>query len=280
VQASETIFALIDAEAAASTAVAAGACVEPPPKCRITFDNVTFAYPSRPEPAAVQRVSLVLEPGTVTAVVGPSGSGKSTLAMLLARLYPANSCVSGGGGGSRGSDGSSKESSGGSGGPGSGVNGSSSGSGSTDCSTGGIRFGGVPISDISESWLRHNVGVVPQQPVLFTGTIRENILFGVGDRSQETKHAIDSAVEQAARSANAHEFVVNKLGGYDQEVGELGVQMSGGQRQRLAIVRGHAWASFASHALPVLLARHKPPPPQQQVSLPPCNRFRPPCNRF
>ncbi|MBF0175563.1 MAG: ABC transporter ATP-binding protein [Magnetococcales bacterium] len=87
----------------------------------------------------------------------------------------------------------------------------------------------VPLSRIApHAWLNH-VGLVSQDTFLFHGTIRENILFG---------HACSEAdMEEAARQANAHEFIVDFPKGYDTVVGDRGLMLSGGQRQRLAIAR-------------------------------------------
>ena len=78
--------------------------------------------------------------------------------------------------------------------------------------------------------LRESVGYVSQEPFLFGGSVRENIVYGTFD-------ATDEEVEDAARAARAHEFVTNLPEGYETTVGERGVKLSGGQRQRLSIAR-------------------------------------------
>jgi subfamily B ATP-binding cassette protein MsbA len=78
--------------------------------------------------------------------------------------------------------------------------------------------------------LREQIGLVPQEAFLFGGTIRENIAYGRLEASTE-------AIEEAARAANAHDFIVGLPGGYDTVVGEKGVKLSMGQRQRVTIAR-------------------------------------------
>lgn len=99
-----------------------------------------------------------------------------------------------------------------------------------DVEAGAILLDGIDIRDLRLRELREAVGVVPQEPTLFSGTIRENIAYGRPDAS-------DRDVEHAARVANAHDFIVALPGGYDSRVGERGVKLSGGQRQRIAIAR-------------------------------------------
>ena len=78
--------------------------------------------------------------------------------------------------------------------------------------------------------LRRHIDLVNQEPTLFAGTIRENIMYG-------TERASEAEIEDAARSANAHDFISNLKDGYDTWCGERGVQLSGGQKQRIAIAR-------------------------------------------
>jgi subfamily B ATP-binding cassette protein MsbA len=99
-----------------------------------------------------------------------------------------------------------------------------------DVEDGAILLDGIDIRDLRLQHLREAVGVVPQEPTLFSGTIRENIAYGRPD-------AADRDIEHASRVANAHDFIVALPGGYDAKVGERGVKLSGGQRQRIAIAR-------------------------------------------
>ena len=95
---------------------------------------------------------------------------------------------------------------------------------------GAIRIDGHDIRDIQRRSLTRHMGVVLQQPYLFTGTIRENILYGRLDASEEEMIA-------AARAANAHDFIMDLPAQYETLVGERGMYLSGGQRQRIAIAR-------------------------------------------
>ncbi|WP_058977640.1 ABC transporter ATP-binding protein [Deinococcus grandis] len=99
-----------------------------------------------------------------------------------------------------------------------------------DVTGGTLRVDGRDVRDYALADLRAQVGLVPQETLLFSGSIRENILYGrPGARPDE--------VEAAARAANAHEFIRAFPHGYDTVVGERGVKLSGGQRQRVAIAR-------------------------------------------
>ncbi len=86
------------------------------------------------------------------------------------------------------------------------------------------------VRDLSPDWLRQRIGVVAQEPVLFSATVAENILYGRPDAER-------ADVEAAAAAANAADFIAGFPEGYDTEVGERGVQLSGGQKQRVAIAR-------------------------------------------
>ena len=99
-----------------------------------------------------------------------------------------------------------------------------------DPTDGVIRLDGQDLRSLNLGELRRAIGVVPQEPALFSGTIRENIAYA-------RPGAPADAVEAAARAAHAHEFIERLPGGYDALVGERGVKLSGGQRQRIAIAR-------------------------------------------
>eukprot|EP01114_Cavostelium_apophysatum_P015910 TRINITY_DN4431_c0_g2_i2.p1 TRINITY_DN4431_c0_g2~~TRINITY_DN4431_c0_g2_i2.p1 ORF type:complete len:1244 (-),score=364.29 TRINITY_DN4431_c0_g2_i2:7-3738(-) len=86
------------------------------------------------------------------------------------------------------------------------------------------------LTELNVEWLRSQIGVVGQEPVLFTGTIAENIRFGKPD-------ATEAEVHQAAKAANAHNFIMQFESQYRTQVGEKGAQLSGGQKQRIAIAR-------------------------------------------
>lgn len=99
-----------------------------------------------------------------------------------------------------------------------------------DPQAGEIWIDGTNIRDVSLKSLRHQIGIVPQETILFTGTIAQNIAFGQLDFDM-------NAVREAAKIANAHQFISQFPDGYETWVGERGVNLSGGQRQRLAIAR-------------------------------------------
>jgi ATP-binding cassette subfamily B protein len=152
----------------------------------VRFENVIFAYPSRPEVDVLKGLSFSAEAGKVVAVVGPSGAGKSTIASLLLRFY--------------------------------------------DPKQGRILFDGKPAADYGLHELRGQMALVPQEVLLFGGSIAENIAYGKPGAS----HA---EIEAAARRANAHDFIASFPEGYGTLVGERGIKVSGGQRQRIAIAR-------------------------------------------
>jgi len=152
----------------------------------ITFEDVHFHYPTRPDAAAISGVTLTINPGETVALVGPSGAGKSTIFQLLLRFY--------------------------------------------DPVSGQITLDGVPLRDMTRETFRAVMAMVPQDPVIFAASARENIRFGRPDAS-------DGEVEAAARAAAAHEFLAALPDGYDTYVGERGIMLSGGQKQRIAIAR-------------------------------------------
>ena len=99
-----------------------------------------------------------------------------------------------------------------------------------DVTEGTIRIDGTDIREITLKSLRKHIGVVQQDVYLFAGTIYENILYGRPDASREE-------VIEAAKSANAHEFIMSFPEGYETDIGQRGIKLSGGQKQRLSIAR-------------------------------------------
>jgi ATP-binding cassette subfamily B protein len=99
-----------------------------------------------------------------------------------------------------------------------------------ELSEGDIFIDGNSIKDVTLKSLRQNIGLVQQEVFLFTGTIKENILYGRPDASDED-------VIEASKNANIHEFIMSLHDGYDTYVGERGVKLSGGQKQRMSIAR-------------------------------------------
>ena len=157
-----------------------------PVQGRVTFEEVVFHYPARPDDAALNGVDFDIRPGETVALVGPSGAGKTTVIQLIQRFF--------------------------------------------DPTSGRILLDGVDLRDMARSDFRRSLALVPQDPVIFATSARENIRFGRPD-------ATDAEVEAAARAAAAHEFLAALPQGYDTYVGERGVMLSGGQKQRVAIAR-------------------------------------------
>lgn len=152
----------------------------------VTFEGVSFSYPSRPNQLAIKQLSFSVQEGQRIALVGPSGAGKSTLFDLLLRFR--------------------------------------------DPDVGKILISGNDIKNIDLSQLRNLYALVPQQPVLFSTNVIDNIRFGKPDATEEE-------VIEAAKSAYAHDFICELPQGYQSFLGEQGVKLSGGQKQRLAIAR-------------------------------------------
>jgi ATP-binding cassette subfamily B protein len=183
--AAERLFEILRVKSEIAAPVSPVALPEPA-RGDISFDNVRFAYPTRPKALAVDGVSFSVRAGEKVAIVGPSGAGKSTLFHLLLRFY--------------------------------------------DPASGAISLDGVPIPSADPTDVRRRIALVPQDPVVFAASARDNIRFGRPDAS-------DADVERAADLAHASEFLRRLPGGLDTPLGERGVTLSGGQRQRIAIAR-------------------------------------------
>lgn len=152
----------------------------------LSFRDVRFHYPSRPEDAALEGFTLDVRPGETVALVGPSGAGKTTVFQLLLRFY--------------------------------------------DPQAGSIRLDGVDVRDADPVEVRRRLGLVAQDPVVFSADAWENIRYG-------RPGASDAEVRAAAAAAHALDFLEGLPQGLDTFLGEKGVRLSGGQRQRLAIAR-------------------------------------------
>lgn len=103
-----------------------------------------------------------------------------------------------------------------------------------DPQTGSIHLDGTDIKDLNPKWLRQNIGAVSQEPVLFSGTIRENILYGLKDGEE---HLAEGNFNSAVKQAFVDDFVRSLPEGYETLVGQRGMMLSGGQKQRVAIAR-------------------------------------------
>ncbi|NHN48284.1 ABC transporter ATP-binding protein [Halostella sp. JP-L12] len=99
-----------------------------------------------------------------------------------------------------------------------------------DVDDGAIRIDGTDLRDVTIPSLRRSIGYVSQETFLFYGTVKENITYGTFDADEEE-------IVEAAKMAEAHEFITNLPDGYDTDIGERGVKLSGGQRQRISIAR-------------------------------------------
>jgi subfamily B ATP-binding cassette protein MsbA len=99
-----------------------------------------------------------------------------------------------------------------------------------DATAGRVLVDGVDVREVQLLSLREQIGLVPQETLLFGGTVYENLRYGRLDATR-------AEIEDAARAANAHDFILALPQGYDTLVGERGVKLSGGQRQRVAIAR-------------------------------------------
>jgi len=152
----------------------------------VSFKNVSFSYPSRPEIEVLKDVNFDINFGQKIAIVGPSGAGKSTIASLLLRFY--------------------------------------------NIDKGEILIDGKNINAFQLEQLRGNMSIVPQDVILFGGTIKENIAYG-------KPNATDAEIMQAAKQANAFNFIESFPEQMETLVGERGIKLSGGQRQRIAIAR-------------------------------------------
>lgn len=151
----------------------------------IKFDNLSFAYPTRPAVDIFKNLDFEIPQGSNIAVVGPSGGGKSTIASLLLRFYIPTQ--------------------------------------------GSIKIDGIDISTMNVKQLRRKIGIVSQEPVLFSGTIADNILYANPDASRKE-------IIEAAQKSNCR-FIEDFPDGLDTSVGPRGAMLSGGQKQRIAIAR-------------------------------------------
>ncbi|PSQ04211.1 ABC transporter ATP-binding protein [Halobacteriales archaeon QS_6_71_20] len=180
---------------------------------RVTFDGVRFGYTDEEE--VISGIDLDVEPGETVGLAGTTGAGKSTLLKLIPRFYDVNS--------------------------------------------GAVEVDGVDVREYDLTALREHIGIVEQNPYMFSGTAAENIGYGdlsaldAGDGEAERSAAAERAgsdttrerdadgpserIVEAAKAAEAHEFITELPEGYGTQIGERGVKLSGGQRQRIAIAR-------------------------------------------
>ena len=152
---------------------------------RLELRDVEFRYPGAQQPV-LHHISLLAEPGQVTAIIGGTGAGKTTLLNLIPRLF--------------------------------------------DATGGDARVDGIDVRDLDPLVLSGLIGLVPQRPYLFSGTVASNLRYGKPD-------ATDAELWRALEIAQARDFVAQMTGGLDARIAQGGTNVSGGQRQRLAIAR-------------------------------------------
>jgi ABC-type multidrug transport system fused ATPase/permease subunit len=179
----------------------------------VSFERVGFGYGARTGglvdgTQVLTDVSFEARAGQTIALVGSTGAGKSTLVSLIPRFY--------------------------------------------DATEGALRIDGRDVRTLDAAHLRRQIGIVLQEPVLFRASVWENIAYGLpeappgfgpawlGALGDADRQALLARIEQAARDANAHEFITRLPRGYDTILGERGEDLSGGQRQRIAIARAMA----------------------------------------
>jgi ATP-binding cassette subfamily B (MDR/TAP) protein 9 len=154
-------------------------------------------YPSRPETLVLNNLTLSVRPGETIALVGPSGGGKSSCLRLINRLYLAEE--------------------------------------------GSVMLDGKDAHTFDHTWYHRKIAIVGQEPVLFGRSIRRNILYGLenlkGSEMEEMEEPTMDDVVDAAKLANAHDFIMSFPKQYLTRCGEKGVALSGGQKQRIAIAR-------------------------------------------
>jgi ABC-type bacteriocin/lantibiotic exporter with double-glycine peptidase domain len=178
----------------------------------VSLRGVSFRYSPSTAPA-LHDLWLDIPAGALVAVTGPVGAGKSALARALLGLYPLE--------------------------------------------TGQVLLDGRPLEDISMAERVVRIGYLPQDPCLFSGTVRDNILLGWASLRRAHDHAADAATAHTAlRSAVACAVLGEDLrtlpAGLETEIGELGIRVSGGQRQRLALARAVAASGSLTPGLLVL----------------------------
>jgi ATP-binding cassette subfamily B multidrug efflux pump len=178
----------------------------------VSLQGVTFRY-STANARALRDIWLDIPAGALVAVTGPVGSGKSALARTLLGLYPLVS--------------------------------------------GQVLLDGRPLEDIPVAERAARIGYLPQDPYLFSGTVRENILLGSTTRRQTQDHTPDAVkgppvLESAVSCAALGEDLRTFPAGLETEIGELGIRVSGGQRQRMALARAMAASGPLAPGLLVL----------------------------
>ena len=190
----------------------------------IQFTDVTLYYPARPEVAALCRLDLTIPANQVTAIVGASGSGKSSITQLILGMYPPT------------------------------AHGMTSANHDNFAGPPSLTICGHDIRSLHLPTLRSMISIVPQTPVIFPGTVRENLIYGLDLSSDLTTQ---TNIEEGARQAGIHDFILSLPSGYDTVISDSGgkssnndndendtsraqtaaLGVSGGQAQRIVIAR-------------------------------------------
>jgi ATP-binding cassette subfamily B protein len=164
----------------------------------VAFEGVTFAYHAGLP--VLRDLTIRCPAGETTAIVGSTGSGKTTIIKLLLRFYETDA------------DGGAR--------------------------AGAVTMDGHDVRTLRLEDLRNAVALVSQDVFLFHGTVRQNIAYGRASQEHHDPDEVDfDAIVDAARAAEAHEFITRLPDGYDTVIGERGQKLSGGQRQRLSMAR-------------------------------------------
>lgn len=153
---------------------------------KISFEGVTFAYPTRPEVPVIKNASFEVEAKGSIGIVGPSGSGKSSFMKIISRVF--------------------------------------------DPTKGVVKIDGVNLKELNLKWFHEHVGYVNPDSVLFSGTLEENIAFGVKNYTHED-------LMRCIKLANAKDIIKGFSKGLETRIGEKGMKLSSGQRQKILIAR-------------------------------------------
>lgn len=178
----------------------------------VEFDNVVFRYPTQSSNSGLKGVTFKMKRGTTTAIVGPTGKSECLTILCVPPISKLNSCelcVF-------------------------------TGAGKTTISRlffrfydvlgGAVKVNGMDVRMVTQKSLRGSIGVVPQSAIMFNDTMRENMRYGRRDATQ-------AELEQAARDAQLLDFIESLDDGWDTVVGDRGLKLSGGEKQRAAIAR-------------------------------------------
>lgn len=186
--------------------------------------DVNFSYPTRPDAKVFNQINLTIPRGKTVALVGSSGCGKSTIVQLLERFYDPTAVIVDvfeevDGDFKLNFVGSDVE-----------QGAEMYDSTATNGNSGEVQLDKSDLRSLDVRWVRKNIGLVGQEPVLFNDTVYNNIALGKEGCTREE-------IETAAKSANAYDFIMELPDQFETNVGIMGSKVSGGQKQRIAIAR-------------------------------------------